>query len=78
MRKLIFSTLALAFQSASVNSLQAAEPAACRDCREQQKVCVKNYSAKTCKTEFDICMKSCKPKMKYNLRGLPPLLEERA
>jgi hypothetical protein len=35
---------------------------ACKDCRDQQRVCAKNYSAKTCKTEYDICMKACRPK----------------
>ena len=34
----------------------------CKECRDQQQACAKNYSAKTCKTEYDICMKSCKRK----------------
>ncbi len=32
----------------------------CKKCREQQQACAKNYSAKTCKTEYDICVKGCK------------------
>jgi len=35
---------------------------ACKQCADQQQACKKNYSAKTCKTEFDICMKGCKQK----------------
>ena len=35
---------------------------ACKKCGEQQTACRKNYAAKTCKTEFDICMKACKAK----------------
>ena len=35
---------------------------ACKQCSDQQQACRKNYSAKTCKTEFDICMKGCKQK----------------
>jgi hypothetical protein len=32
----------------------------CKQCRETQQACLKNYSAKVCKSEYDICMKSCK------------------
>jgi hypothetical protein len=32
----------------------------CTQCRDQLKACQKNYAGKTCKTEYDICMKSCK------------------
>jgi hypothetical protein len=35
---------------------------ACKECRAQQRACSSNYSAKTCKTEYDICMKSCRKK----------------
>jgi hypothetical protein len=49
----------------------------CRQCQEQRQACAKNYSAKVCKSEFDICMKSCKkialgrgwPGQKYCLFG---------
>jgi polyferredoxin len=34
----------------------------CKQCREQQRACTKNYSAKVCKTEYDICLKSCQRK----------------
>jgi hypothetical protein len=38
----------------------AAQTSDCKKCREQQQACTKNYAAKTCKTEYDICMKGCK------------------
>ena len=38
-----------------------AEPSnSCKQCRDQQQACAKNYSAKTCKAEYDMCMKSCR------------------
>src|SRR5262245_8166466 len=38
---------------------RAQQSSSCKQCRDQQQACVKNYSGKTCKTEYDICMKSC-------------------
>ena len=32
----------------------------CKVCAEQQKACMKNYAGPTCKSEYQICMKSCK------------------
>jgi hypothetical protein len=32
----------------------------CAQCRDQLNRCNKNYPGKTCKTEYDICMKGCK------------------
>jgi hypothetical protein len=41
----------------------AKEPAAaanaCKTCSDQQSACMKNYAGPTCKTEYQICMKSC-------------------
>jgi len=34
----------------------------CKACRDQQKTCASNYSAKTCKVEYDRCMKDCQKK----------------
>ena len=60
------TTLALAvllFGLCSVSTPTQAEPAkSCQQCREQQQACNKNYPGKTCKTEYDICMKSCQKK----------------
>ena len=43
----------------SITAVQAEQSNSCKQCREQQQACAKNYSAKTCKTEYDICMKGC-------------------
>ena len=45
-----------------IPAAQAQQPNSCKQCRDQQQACAKNYSAKTCKTEYDICMKSCQKK----------------
>ncbi len=39
----------------------------CAQCRDQQKAGMKNYPGKTCKTEYDICMKGCKKELKKSL-----------
>jgi hypothetical protein len=43
-------------------AVQAQQSNSCKQCREQQQACTKNYAAKTCKTEYDICMKGCQKK----------------
>ena len=40
----------------------AAQSDACKQCRNQQRACAANYSGKTCKSEYDICMKACRSK----------------
>ena len=32
----------------------------CKVCVDQQKACMKNYAGPTCKSEYQMCMKSCK------------------
>ena len=32
-------------------------------CSDQQKACMKNYAGPTCKTEYQMCMKSCGKKL---------------
>jgi hypothetical protein len=61
MRTAIALLLALSFALAVDRPAQA-EPAACKQCRDQQRACMSNYPGKTCKTEYDICMKGCKSK----------------
>ena len=31
----------------------------CKVCADQQQACMKNYGGPTCKTEYQMCMKSC-------------------
>ena len=45
-------------------SLLAADRAAlaqtCKVCAEQRAACMKNYAGPACKTEYEMCLKSCK------------------
>ena len=40
----------------------AAQPSVCKQCQDQRRACMANYSGKTCKTEYDICLKGCRGK----------------
>jgi hypothetical protein len=31
----------------------------CKVCADQQRACMKNYAGPTCKSEYQMCMKSC-------------------
>jgi hypothetical protein len=31
----------------------------CKVCGDQQRACMKNYAGPTCKSEYQMCMKSC-------------------
>jgi hypothetical protein len=43
---------------ANTDSAQA-QQSSCKVCSDQQKACMKNYAGPTCKTEYQMCMKSC-------------------
>jgi hypothetical protein len=59
----ITSVLFVLFGLFSFTSAVWAEQSnSCKQCRDQQQACGKNYSAKVCKSEYDICMKSCQRK----------------
>jgi hypothetical protein len=45
-----------------LSGFQAQAADECKACRDQQKACSANYSGKTCKVEYDLCMKSCRKK----------------
>jgi hypothetical protein len=34
----------------------------CKQCSDEQRTCRSNYSATTCKSQYDLCMKSCQKK----------------
>jgi len=55
----IAAIIVVVFGVCSITTAARAESSSCKQCREQQQACAKNYAAKTCKTEYDICMKSC-------------------
>ena len=58
----IATIIVVAFGVCSITTAAQAESSTCKQCRDQQQACAKNYSGKTCKTEYDICMKSCQKK----------------
>jgi hypothetical protein len=59
MRTVAVAALALVILS-SVTSLVRAETSNnCKQCSDQQRACMRNYAGPTCKTEYQICMKSC-------------------
>jgi hypothetical protein len=41
------------------DAASAQQPNSCQICRDQQRACMKNYPVPTCKTEYQMCMKSC-------------------
>ena len=43
-------------------SAQAQAANSCKECSDQRHACTGGYSAKTCQTEYDRCMKNCKAK----------------
>jgi len=49
--------LTLATLYGGTNPTQA--QTSCKVCSDQQKACMKNYAGPTCKTEYQMCMKSC-------------------
>jgi hypothetical protein len=55
MRPLIIIALSVA---ALASPAQGASSGACKQCRDQQRACNANYPGPTCKTEYDICMKT--------------------
>jgi hypothetical protein len=36
-----------------------AQQSSCKICGEQQRACMKSYAGPTCKSEYQMCMKSC-------------------
>jgi hypothetical protein len=56
------ATVVVLLLFAGATTVQAEPSNSCKQCREQQQACTKNYAAKTCKTEYDICMKGCSKK----------------
>jgi hypothetical protein len=56
--RVIAITLLLA---GAIGSLDAAHAqSSCKVCAEQRTACMKNYAGPTCKSEYTMCMKSCK------------------
>jgi hypothetical protein len=57
--RIIMMLALMAFVSIAMYEPASAQRA-CKDCTDQYQRCMKNYPGPTCKTERDICTKSCK------------------
>ena len=63
MRVTSVALLTLMFVCGNAGAMRAEQAKTCQaSCRDQQKACAANYQPKTCKAEYDRCMKSCKDK----------------
>jgi hypothetical protein len=62
MRTVAIALAALASIGTTFDAAQAQQPNTCKVCTDQQRACMKNYAGPTCKTEYQMCMKSCRKK----------------
>jgi hypothetical protein len=59
----IVTALMLAGLCSIVIAARAEQSGSCsKQCQDQRQACSKNYSAKTCSGEYNICMKACQKK----------------
>ena len=53
--------ITLLLLAGAFGSLDAAfAQSSCKVCADQRAACMKNYAGPTCKSEYTMCMKSCK------------------
>jgi hypothetical protein len=57
MRKL---ALTLSVLAGLLGAGRPAQAQSCKVCADQHKACMKNYAGPACKTEYQMCLKSCK------------------
>jgi hypothetical protein len=62
MGKIVTALLVLACIFGMNVAAQAQQTDSCKVCAEQHRACMKNYAGPTCKTEYQMCMKSCRSK----------------
>ena len=60
MKRLVMTLLVVAGAYATLDATLA--QSSCKVCADQQKACVKSYGGPTCKTDYQMCMKSCRKK----------------
>jgi hypothetical protein len=60
MKRLVMTLLAVVGAYVTFDVAQA--QSSCKVCADQQKACVKSYGGATCKTDYQMCMKSCRKK----------------
>ncbi|WFU38405.1 hypothetical protein QA640_28770 [Bradyrhizobium sp. CB82] len=52
--------IAMSVLAALLASEHAVQAQTCKVCAEQRAACMKNYAGPACKTEYQMCLKSCK------------------
>ncbi len=62
MRKLALALSTLVGLVALCLADHPAQAQSCKVCSEQRAACMKNYAGPACKTEYQMCLKSCKSK----------------
>jgi hypothetical protein len=58
--KIFAMTLLIITGLCGINAAAQAQQSSCKLCSEQQAACMKNYAGPTCKSEYKMCMKSCR------------------
>jgi superoxide dismutase len=61
MKNVAMALVMVAGLSGAADTAEAQQPS-CKACSEQQRACMKNYAGATCKSEYQMCMKSCEKK----------------
>ena len=59
MRSLAIAVLTVVGLAGNPGPARAEQPS-CKVCAEQRGACMKNYAGPACKTEYQMCLKSCK------------------
>jgi hypothetical protein len=62
MRFVIIVLLGLPVSWSAPVAVLAEQANSCKQCSDQRRACMSNYSAKTCQIEHDRCMKECQRK----------------
>jgi hypothetical protein len=62
MRISILLILAIFVIWSAPRDADAQAPNSCKQCSDQRRTCMSNYSGPTCQTEYDRCMKTCQKK----------------
>jgi hypothetical protein len=61
--RIVMSLIIIVLIGTSAPRLAQAEQAnRCKQCGDQRRACTSGYSAKTCQTEYERCMKNCQRK----------------
>ncbi len=62
MRSIAIALFAISTAWIIPTATYAQQANSCKDCGDQRRRCMSNYSGPTCQTEYQRCMKDCKKK----------------